>query len=262
MQTVRFERENAVGRIVLANPPFNRLDVRFAESLRQAVHDASESDIRVLVIKAEGPHFSLGGEVREWPGKDLNWFRTFVDEVNMSYRAIEALRVPTVAAVQGFAFGGGFELALNCDFIVAAENAVFRCVEVTTGMLPIAGALQRLAERVGRGRASRFAMLAEPISGVLAGELGIAAHVVPEAEVIPTAETLAKKLSVGPTKSYAATRTLLKAWSAGGVPAADAMMLDITMDLFNTDDCTRGFLNTAKAFDLEIEPPDLVFNGR
>jgi enoyl-CoA hydratase/carnithine racemase len=262
MQTIRFEREKAIGRIILANPPFNRLDKQFSECLRQAVHDASESDIRVLVIKAEGPHFSFGGEVREWPGKDINWFRTFVAEVNQSYRAIEALRVPTIAAVQGIAFGGGFELALNCDFIVAAENAVFRCVEVTTGMLPIAGALQRLAERVGRGRASGFAMLGEPISGTQAGQLGIASHVVPEAAVAATAETLAKKLAVGPTRSYAETRTLLKAWSAGGVTAADTIMLDVTMDLFNTDDCTRGFLNTAKAFDRDIEPPDMEFNGR
>jgi enoyl-CoA hydratase/carnithine racemase len=179
-----------------------------------------------------------------------------VAEVNLSYRAIEALRVPTIAAVQGVAFGGGFELALKCDLIVAAENAVFRCVEVTTGMLPIAGALQRLAERVGRGRASRFAMLGEPISGALAGQLGIASQVVPEAEVSQTAEALAKKLALGPT-----TRTLLKAWSAGGVPAADAVMLDIAMDLFNTEDCIRGFLNTAKAFDRDIELPDMVFNG-
>ena len=80
MQTIRFEREKGVGRIVLANPPFNRLDKKFSECLRQAVHDASESDIRVLVLKAEGPHFSFGGEVREWPGKDINWFRTFVAE--------------------------------------------------------------------------------------------------------------------------------------------------------------------------------------
>jgi hypothetical protein len=56
--------------------------------------------------------------------------------------------------------------------------------------------------------------------------------------------------------------TLLKAWSAGGVPAADAMMLDVAMDLFKTEDCTRGFASTAKAFDLRIEPPDMVFNGR
>src|SRR5271156_5219110 len=152
MTTIRFERDGAIGNIILANPPFNRLDLRFAEALRVAVRQASESDIRVLVVRSEGPHFSFGGEVREWPGKDINWFRTFVAEVNQSYRALEALRVPTVAAVQGIAFGGGFELALNCDFIVTGENAVFRCVEVTTGMLPIAGALQRLAERVGRAR--------------------------------------------------------------------------------------------------------------
>jgi enoyl-CoA hydratase/carnithine racemase len=261
-KTIRFERQNAVGRIVLANPPYNRLDLQFSECLRQAVHDAGQSDIRVLVIQAEGPHFSFGGEVREWPGKDVNWFRTFVAEVNLSYRAIEALRVPTIAAVQGVAFGGGFELALACDFIVATENAVLRCVEVTTGMLPIAGALQRLAERVGRGRASRFAMLGEPIPGSLAGQLGIATQVVPEAELAGTVEALAQKLAVGPTKSYAATRTLLKAWSAGGVPAADAMMLDIAIDLFNSEDCTRGFLNTAEAFNRDVEPPDMVFNNR
>lgn len=262
MQTVRFQRQDAVGSIVLANPPYNRLDLQFAESLRLAVHEASESDIRVLVVRAEGPHFSFGGEVREWPGKDINWFRTFVAEVNLSYRSLEALRIPTIAAVQGVAFGGGFELALNCDFIVAAETAVFRCVEVTTGMLPLAGALQRLAERIGRARASRFAMLGDPIPGMMAAELGIATEVVAEADLARATEALAKKLAVGPTKSYAATRTLLKAWSAGGVPAADAMLLDITMDLYATEDSTRGFLNTAKAFDQDIEPPNMIFHGR
>jgi enoyl-CoA hydratase/carnithine racemase len=262
MKTIRFERQNAIGRIVLANPPYNRLDLKFSECLRQAVHEASESDIRVLLIQAEGPHFSFGGEVREWPGKDVNWFRTFVAEVNLSYRAIEALRVPTMAVVQGVAFGGGFELALACDFIVVAENAVFRCVEVTTGMLPIAGALQRLAERVGRGRASRLSMLGEPIPGSLAGQLGIATHVVSEAQLVQTAKALAQKLAEGPTKSYAATRTLLKAWSAGGVPLADAVMLDITMELFNTDDVRRGFLHTAEAFDRDVEPTDMVFHNR
>src|SRR5246500_5912478 len=243
MKTIRFERQGSIGRIVLANPPYNRLDLQFSHCLRDAIHEASSSDIRALVISSEGEHFSFGGEVREWPGKHIDWFRTFVAEVNASYRALEILRVPTVAAVRGVAFGGGFELALSCDFLVAADNAVFRCVEVTTGFIPIAGALQRLAERVGRARASRFAMLGEPISGALAGELGIATQVVAETEVIQTAETLAKKLAVGPTKSYAATRTLLKAWSGGGVPAADTVMLDIAMDLFKTDDCTRGFLN-------------------
>lgn len=262
MKSIRFERDGMVGSIVLANPPYNRLDLRFAECLREAVHEASESAIRVLVIRAEGPHFSLGGEVREWPGKDLNWFRTFVAEVNTSYRAIEALRVPTVAVVQGLAFGGGLELALACDFIVASTDTVFRCVEVTTAMLPIAGALQRLAERVGRGRASRFAMLGEPISGSLAGELGIVTHVAQPGELEKVATDLVTRLADGPTLSYAATRTLLKTWSSGGVNGADTTMLDICMGLFNTEDATRGFVNTAKAFDADEEPAEMVFFGK
>src|SRR5258705_12525002 len=123
MSTIRFERRESIGSIVLANAPYNRIDLQYATSLREAVYAASESDSRVLVIRAEGPHFSLGGEVREWPGKDINWFRTFVADVNASYRAIEALRVPTVAIVRGLAFVGGTGLSLACDFVVAAEDA-------------------------------------------------------------------------------------------------------------------------------------------
>lgn len=260
--TIRFERTGPVGAIVLANPPLNRLDTQYAARLRDAVHEASESDVRVLVVRAEGPNFSLGGEVREWPGKDVNWFRTFVQEVNLSYRAIEALRIPTVAAVQGLTFGGGLELALACDLVLLADDAVLRCVEVTTGMLPIAGALQRLAERVGRSRAARFAMLGEPIPAAQALDLGLAMQVVPASELRAATDKLAAQLAQGPTRSYAATRTLLKAWSGGGVAGADAVMLDITMDLFNTEDVRRGFASTAEAFDADIEPPALVFEGK
>lgn len=262
MKSIRFERRGNVGNIVLANPPYNRIDQQYAVSLREAVLAASQSDIRALLVRAEGPNFSMGGEVREWPGKDINWFRTFVAEVNASYRAIEALRVPTVAAVRGLVFGGGLELALACDFLVAAEDTVFRCVEVTTGMLPIAGALQRLAERVGRANASKFAMLGEPISGTQAGVLGFATHVVADESLDATADELTHRLASGPTRSYAATRTLLKTWSGGGVTTADAAMFDITMELFNTEDVQRGFINTAKAFDEDVEPPEMVFEGK
>jgi enoyl-CoA hydratase/carnithine racemase len=68
MKTIRFERDGKVGNIILANPPYNRLDSKFAVGIREAVREASECDIRVVIIRAEGPNFSLGGEVREWPG--------------------------------------------------------------------------------------------------------------------------------------------------------------------------------------------------
>ncbi|WP_439383262.1 enoyl-CoA hydratase/isomerase family protein [Amycolatopsis lexingtonensis] len=262
MSSVRFERQGGIGRILLADPPHNRVGTRYAADLRDAVHAAGESAIRVLAVVAEGPNFSLGGDVREWPGKDGNWFRTFVRDVHTSYRAIEALRVPTVAVVRGLAFGGGFELALACDFLVAADTAVFRCVEVTTGMLPVAGGLQRLAERAGRARAQRFATLGEPISGTQAGELGFATHVVPESELDAEADALVRGLAVGPTRSYVATRTLLKVWSGGGVAAADEVVLDVAMELYDGTDVQRGFVNTAKAFDADVEPPEIAFDGR
>ena len=171
-------------------------------------------------------------------------------------------KISRVGGSGGAAMGGGFELALACDFLVAAENATLRCVEVTTAMLPIAGALQRIAERAGRARASRLAMLGEPISGREAGALGIATHVVPENELSATASALARQLATGPTRSYAATRTLLKAWSSGGIAAADLIMLDVAMELYNGADAQRGFANTAEAFNKDIEPPTLVFEGK
>ena len=78
MTAVRFEQDDSLGRIVLANPPFNFVSAQYNNDLIAAVHDAAESDIRALLIHAEGPNFSVGGAVHEWPGTTHNWFRTFV----------------------------------------------------------------------------------------------------------------------------------------------------------------------------------------
>jgi enoyl-CoA hydratase/carnithine racemase len=86
--------------------------------------------------------------------------------------------------------------------------------------------------------------------------------VVPENELSATASALVQQLAAGPTRSYAATRTLLKAWSSGGVAAADLVMLDVAMELYNGADAQRGFANTAEAFNKDIEPPTLVFEGK
>jgi enoyl-CoA hydratase/carnithine racemase len=262
VQTVRFERHEGLGQIVLTNPPRNLISTQFSEHLRAAVHQASDSDIRALLVRAEGPNFSHGGDILDFIDKDLNSWRTFICDMNQSYRAIEALQIPTLAAVRGAVYGGAFELALACDFIVAAESCTFLCLEASVGSAPVAGAVQRLAERAGRAIAARYAMLSEPMSGATAGQLGIAAFVVPEAEVESTASTLAKKLSTGPTRSYAAVRALLKAWAAGGVPGADAVLLDITMPLHGSEDARRGRTARVEAIKRGVEPEPVVFNGR
>ena len=263
MTTVRFEQDGAIGSIVLANPPFNRIDSAFLINLREAVHRASESNIRVLVFRAEGPNFSFGSQVGEWLGKTADWFRTFIAELNQHYRAIEALRVPTLAAVQGLAQGGGLELALSCDLIVAAENAVFRNIEVTTAMLPIAGGMQRLADHIGRGRAARMAIFGDPIPAPDAyNALGFVSHLVPAKRLDQEVDALARQMASGPTRAFAAMRAMLKAWSNGGVAGADAVMLDLTMDLFRTADATKGFTGAAKAIEENTEPAALTFEGR
>ena len=261
-KTVRFERHQGVGHIVLANPPKNLIATQFSDCLREAVHQASGSDIRALLVRAEGSNFSQGGDILDFIDKDFNSWRTFICEMHHSYRAIEALQIPTLVAVRGAAFGGAFELALACDFIVAAETCTFRCIEASVGSAPVAGAVQRLAERAGRAMAARYAMLSEPMSGSIAGQLGIAAFVVPEAEVESTAASLAKKLSTGPTRSYAAIRSLLKAWSAGGVPGADSVLLDLTMPLHSSEDARRGRTARVEALKRGVEPEPVVFNGR
>lgn len=262
IRTVRFERYGAIGTIVLAAPPDNWLNIQFAESLRIAVHEASESDIRVLQIRAEGTNFCVGGAVQEWPGKSPDWFRTFVAEVNASYRALELLRIPIICAVHGEVLGGGFELALSADFLIAAESARFQCVEITTGMVPLAGAVQRLANIVGPVRTVRMAMLGERLTATEAAELNVVSWVVPDDELVKTGTELAERLACGPTKGYAAVRALLKAWSTGGAPGADYLMYEVTQDLYRTEDAANGIRAVARSMARGEMVADLPFHGR
>ena len=219
MNVVRFERDGDLGAIVLCTPP-NWLTRQFSDDLAEAVHQAGESDIRALLIRAEGEHFSVGGAVYEWPDKDQRWFRTFIGEVNTSYRTIEALPVPVVAAVRGNAMGGGFELALSADIIIASQTAVFTSHEVSSGMVPLAGAVQRVAAAAGPYQAARMFMLMPPVSASDAAALNLVAEVVPDEALDETAAGLARRLAEGPTRGYAAIKSLVKA-HGGGVAVAD-----------------------------------------
>jgi enoyl-CoA hydratase/carnithine racemase len=249
MSVVRFDQTGAVGHIVLCDPPENQLGRRWADDLRQAVREAAGAGIRALIVRAEGPNFGTGGAVPEWPGRDVHWFHTFIDEVNQAYRAIEALRIPTVAAVRGKAIGGHFELVLHCDLIVAADSASFHAIESQTGMIPLAGGLQRLSERIGRGRTAELYLLSVPISGTRAGEIGLATRVVADAEVDAVALQLAERLANGPTLAFGAALGVLKSWSSGGVAGADDVQLDLSMRLFQTNDAQHAFAALKEAWE-------------
>lgn len=240
MPSVKYERSGAVGHIILCNPPRNLLNVEFYEQLREAVLSATSDDLRAVLVRAEGPNFCGGGHPAVLGNLPPAAFRLLMTEYNRSFRALETLQVPTVAAVRGSVFGGGVELVLSCDFIVAARDAIFRQIEVSSGNMPMAGGVQRMAERIGRARAALYAMLSLPMTGDRAGELGVASFVVPEEEVESKALDLVRELSDGPTRSYAAVRQILKAWSSGGVAGADAVMLDVALPLHAAADAARG----------------------
>jgi enoyl-CoA hydratase/carnithine racemase len=237
MPSVRYEKSGPVGHIVLCNPPLNLLNVDLYEQLRDAVLSATSDDLRAVLVRAEGPNFCGGGDAPVLNSLDTGAYRLLMTEFNRSFRALESLQVPTVAAVRGHVFGGGVELVLSCDFIVAATDATFRQIEVSVGNMPMAGGVQRMAERIGRSRAALYAMLSLPMTGETAGELGLASFVVPEEEVEANALDLVQELANGPTRSYAAVRQILKAWSAGGVAGADAVMLDVA---FSLDEATAA----------------------
>ncbi|MGW2689997.1 enoyl-CoA hydratase/isomerase family protein [Streptomyces sp. NPDC001414] len=261
MKTVKFVRKGNVGNIVLSNPPDNALGREFADDLLVAVHEASASDIRALIIRAEGPTFGIGGAVPEWPGKDKNWFRTFIAEVNQAYAAIEALRIPTIAAVQGQVISGHYELVLTADLVIAAENATFTWVESRAGMTPLAGGVQRLADRVGRSRAMAHILMAETVTAEEAAQMGLVYRVVADDELNAAADALGEQLAAGATRSYAATKALFKAWSNGGVSSADALLLDLSMDLFTTADAQNAFVAVTRAMQTgeAVVPP--TFTG-
>jgi enoyl-CoA hydratase/carnithine racemase len=133
------------------------------------------------------------------------------------------------------ALGGGFELALACEFLVVEESSQLMALEVMGGMIPVAGGLQRLAERIGRACAIRMVMLSEPISGSDAAARGIATHAVPTGALQQATTELGMKLSNGPTRAYAAIKCIMKVWSPG-VAAADLLMPDVVAVLYESDD--------------------------
>ena len=238
MSAVRFEQDGTLGHIILDAAPFNWIGDDFRVELRQAVHDASESDIRALLIRAVGPNFSCGGAVHQWRGRSPQWLRTFLTEIAQTYRTIEALRVPVVSAVRGNVFGGALELVLASDFIIAADTTLLWNLEILSGMVPVAGGVQRLVRLIGRAKAMRIAMLGEKTRVTDVPDL--ADYIVKDDELDQFAVDFATRLSNGPTQGYAATKAVVKAYHAGGVDAADKLLEDLILHLFRTQDNATG----------------------
>ncbi len=194
-ETIIVEIRGNVGLIRLNRPQaLNALNSALIGELNRAV-DAFEAngDIRCLIITGSEKAFAAGADIKEMMDKTFN--EAFLGDFFAGWHRVAQARKPTIAAVAGFALGGGCELAMQCDLIIAADNAKFGQPEIKLGVIPGIGGTQRLTRAVGKAKAMDLVLTGRMMDAAEAERCGLVARVVPAAslldEAIKVAETIA-----------------------------------------------------------------------
>jgi enoyl-CoA hydratase/carnithine racemase len=156
------------------------------------------------------------------------------------------LKIPSVAAVHGGCMGGGFELALSCDFIVAAKSARFAFPEARVGIMTLQGGVMQLAERIGRTKAIEVVMLSEPLSAEQLAAWNVVNRVVEDDALATSGEAFAKRLTANLARTNAATKELLSQWRNKGYRHAKDALYDISMPLFDAPDVQSRLVAAAE----------------
>lgn len=198
MENVKFEKSNHIGILTISRPKaLNALNSKTLLEIDEAIDMVSkDKDIYVLVITGEGEKaFVAGADISEM--KDMNVFeaREFAKLGNNVFRKIESLEKPVIAAVNGFALGGGCELSLSCDIRLASENAKFGQPEVTLGITPGFGGTQRLARVVGAPKAKELIYTGNMITAEEALRIGLVNKVVPQDKLMEETMNMANKIA-------------------------------------------------------------------
>jgi len=210
-EPVRLERRGAVALLTLDRPSLlNALDRATLESLHAHLAAlAKDASLRAVVVTGEGRAFAAGADIAEMRSLDALGGEAFSRLGHAALGALEALAVPTIAAVNGFALGGGCELACACDWIYASNKARFGQPEVNLGLLPGFGGTSRLLRRVGLAWAKELVLSGEPIDAETAQRIGLANRIFAPEALLPAAlaagETIARK---GPFAVAQAKRVL------------------------------------------------------
>ena len=236
-------REGPVLTAVLDTPPANALGVEELQALRDLVDQLGDDTggVRVLLLRGSPRFFSGGVDIAmiaatasSAGGTDV--VADFGSELQSVLARLEALPMPTVAALRGSAVGGGLELALACDFRVVGADSSYGLPESRLGLIPGAGGTQRLTELVGRGTALRLMLLGELVKGDEAVQLGIAQWVRPNDEVDDVALALAQQLSeLAPSALAAAKKCVTAARTGTGFE----LEIALTRKLLTEEDTTN-----------------------
>ncbi|MBO9130170.1 enoyl-CoA hydratase [Bacillus sp. 165] len=258
MELVSVQKQNKIATVTIDNPPLNVMCKQVVEELKDIFMDLStDSSVVTIILTGAGKKaFMAGADIKEFPdwiGKE-NLKQQFMNTHEV-LNLIDDCQKPTIAVVNGIAFGGGCELALTCDLRIVEEHALLGLPEVKLGLFPGGGGTQRLPRLIGEAKAKEMMYTGEPISAYDAEAIGLVNKVVPSGEGLQAAAELAEKISA---YSITALSRIKKAVDEGmNLPFSQAIEREAELfeEVFQTEDIKEG----VQAF-LEKRKPQ--FQGR
>jgi enoyl-CoA hydratase/carnithine racemase len=251
---VRLEVRDRVGTIRLERPPANAINGQVsAELLRAALEAGSRDDIATLVVWGGPKIFAAGADIKEMAGFDPSDIRPVVSALGDALVVLEELPKVVIAAIDGYALGGGCELALACDLRVASPGAQLGLTEIKLGVIPGAGGTQRLPRLIGRSRARELIYSGRIVTAEEALTIGLVDRL--EADVYAAAFEQAARLALGPTRALAGAKAALNAADLGDLRTGLGVERDVFVGLFDTRDQDEGM----RAF---LDKRDPTFEGR
>lgn len=209
-QYLTVEKEKGIACITFRRPQqLNAMNRKFMDEIVEAFHAVNQDDeVRVVLVTGEGRAFMAGADIKEYAAQTDEEFVAFQKKGWQLYDEAEKGEKPFIAAVNGFALGGGFEIALACDMIIASENAQFGLPEVHLGLVPGGGGTQRLIQKVGINRAKEILYLGGKHTAAQMHEWGIVNYVVSGENLMEFAKEIAAKLTRRPPQALANLKKL------------------------------------------------------
>ena len=255
---VRLEVEDGVGTIVLDRPPMNALSRRLQEELRSvAAEAAARADVSAVVVYGGPKVFAAGADVKEMAGWSYADVAREGGELQSSFGALARIPKPTVAAITGYALGGGLELALCCDFRVAGDNAKLGQPEILLGVIPGAGGTQRLPRLVGPSRAKDIVFTGRFVGADEALAIGLVDKVVAPDDVYAESRALVRRYVGGPALALRAAKEAIDIGLGVDLDSGLALERQLFAALFGTQDQAAGMSSF-----VEKGPGQATFTGR
>ncbi|SDE20567.1 short chain enoyl-CoA hydratase [Blastococcus fimeti] len=255
---VTLQVQDGVGTIRLDRPKMNAIDEQLHLEVRAAAIEAGErADVRAVVIYGGERVFAAGADIKAMSQLDGAGMQAWGRELQDSFRTVARLPKPVIAAITGYALGGGYELALCADFRVLGSRAKIGQPEIQLGVIPGAGGTQRLARLVGPAKAKDLVFTGRHVGAEEALEIGLADAVVPDAEVYETALAMARKFAAGPPLALAAAKRAIDEGLELPIDEGLALESRLFAELFDTEDQATGM----RSF-LESGPGKAEFTGR